>query len=173
MNIKELFQRLDTYSSKVPVNDLTVFLSELEISFDDIQPFAHFGKNYRRNLMKEGKAYQALIICWKNGQRSPIHNHKGSSCALKIIKGVATETLFTFAPNDLIYPTSSEWLYEEDVTGSENDDIHQISNLQSLDQELITFHIYTPGLLHMDCYSLETNKVASFDDPVMIDGSGI
>ena len=104
--------------------------------------------------MHEGQVYQVLILCWKNGQRSPIHNHRGSSCGIKLLKGVATETLFVIAPNNMVYPTNSEWLYEGDVTGSEDTDIHQISNLQDESRELVTLHIYSPKLLHMDFYSL-------------------
>ena len=43
--------------------------------------------------------YQAWVMCWRNGQRSPIHDHKGSSCAVRVLRGTLTETLFAFAPN--------------------------------------------------------------------------
>lgn len=174
MKLNEFYTQLDKYSDRIPINALKVYLNDLEISIDEIQKFVQFSdKTYRRNLMYEGPAYQALILCWKNGQRSRIHNHKGSSCGVKLLKGVATETLFVIAPNNLVYPTNSEWLYEGDVTGSENNDIHQISNLQDESRELITLHIYSPELLRMDCYSLESNEIKRIYDPIHRNGDGI
>ena len=174
MLLDEFYTLLDQYSDRIPINALKVHLGGLDISIDDFQDFVQFSdESYRRNLIREGPAYQALILCWKNGQRSPIHNHKGSSCGVKLLKGVATETLFVVAPNNLIYPTSSEWLYEGDVVGSEDADIHQISNLQDESRELVTLHIYSPKLLEMDCYSLESNEIKVIHDPVYGNGTGI
>lgn len=173
-SLAEFLYALDAYSDRIPINALKVHLNSLDITYDQVKEFAHFSDTgYRRNLMHQGHAYQALIICWKNGQRSPIHNHTGSSCGVKILKGVATETLFVIAPNNLIYPTNSEWLFEGDVTGSEDSDIHQISNLQDESRELVTLHIYSPKLLQMECYSLETNQVKEFYDPIDSQGAGI
>lgn len=174
LSLRQFYALLDDYSDRIPINALKVHLGELDISINDVQEFVKFSdKNYRRNLMHEGSGYQVLIICWKNGQRSPIHDHKGSSCGVKLLKGVATETLFEATPSNLIYPISSEWVFEGDVTGSEDSDIHQISNLQDDSQELVTLHIYSPALLHMNCYSLESSKITMIDDPVYKNGGGI
>lgn len=111
--LEQFYTLLDAYTDRIPINALKVHLNKLEISIDDIRETVQFSdETYRRNLLHQGPAYQALIICWKNGQRSPIHNHKGSSCGVKLLKGAATETLFVEAPNNLIYPTNTEWLYE-------------------------------------------------------------
>jgi len=174
LKIEKLFTLLDEYPDQVPINQLVVYLNVLELSLNDVQEHVKFSDTgYQRNLLHEGNGYQALILCWKNGQRSPIHNHKGSSCGVKILKGVATETIFELSPNNLIFPSNTDWLYEGDVTGSENDDIHQISNLQDEQRDLVTLHIYSPPLLHMDCYSLEKNEVVSFRDPIYNEGEGI
>src|SRR5205807_7632445 len=39
------------------------------------------------------------VLCWRNGQRSPIHDHRGSSCGVRVLRGTMTETQFAFAPN--------------------------------------------------------------------------
>ena len=175
ITLHQFFLLLDEYKDRVPLNVLKVYLNALDMTLADVDDRVQFSdQGYRRNLLKEGDGYQALILCWQNGQRSPIHNHKGSSCGMRILKGVATETLFSVAPNNLVYPANSEWLFEGDVTGSEDDDIHQISNLQDESRELVTLHVYSPALLHMDCYSLDSNEVKSFDDPIHgLDGEGI
>ncbi len=174
MTLQQLFMALDIYAEKIPISFLVENLTDLKLSMDEVQQHAEFSdKTYRRNLLYRGDFYQALVLCWKNGQRSPIHNHKGSSCGVKVLEGVAIESIFDIAPNGLIYPTSSRTLNTGEVIGSSDADVHQISNLQSDDRNLVTLHIYSPPLLHMDCYSLERNEVESFDDPVYDHGYGI
>lgn len=167
MELQELYSLLDKYSDRIPINVLKAYLNKLEVTPEEMKPFTEFSdESYQRNLAHEGPYYQALILCWKPEQRSRIHNHAGSSCGLKILTGVATETLFSFSPNGrLVYPVESVWLYQGDVTGSEDCDIHQISNLHE-SNDLITLHIYSPPLLYMDCYSLESPVVERAHDPI-------
>ena len=120
------------------------------------------------NLLGKGRylSYQALALCWRNGQRSPIHNHRGSACGVKVLRGVATETVFVRAPNGMVVPTGSRELAAGFICGSFDEDIHQVSNLQANDGDLVTLHIYSPPLLRMDMFSLDTPAVHEWDDPV-------
>jgi cysteine dioxygenase len=104
--------------------------------------------------MHQGSCYQALILCWRNGQRSPIHDHKGSSCGVKILQGEATETVFTYAKNGMIIPTVTKEYPVGMSMGSQDADIHQVSNLAADGECLITLHIYSPPLEVMNVYSL-------------------
>jgi cysteine dioxygenase len=95
-----------------------------------------------------------LVLCWKNGQRSPIHDHAGSTCGLRVLRGVMTETAFVFTPNGHVKAMGSRDLAEGAVCGTQDDDLHQISNLQAGDAELVTLHVYTPPLVWMGTYSM-------------------
>src|SRR5690606_7526689 len=151
-------------------------MENLEISLEDVSEYVEFDpQRYRRNLMYNGRGFQALILCWRNGQRSPIHDHVGSSCGVKVLKGVMTETVFDRGPNGMIFASGSRNLEEGIVCGSQDDDIHQVSNLQSDDEDLLTLHIYSPPLLSMNMYSLVDSQVQRFDDPVheLLHGAGI
>jgi cysteine dioxygenase len=126
--------------------------------------------------MHNGPTYQALVLCWRNGQRSPIHDHQGSSCAVKVLRGLALETIFQRAANGMIYADYSRELGEGSITASQDADIHQISNLQPDSHDLVTLHIYSPPLLCMNTYSLLDATVAQFYDPInddFRDGGGI
>jgi cysteine dioxygenase len=96
------------------------------------------------------------VMCWRNGQRSPIHDHIGSSCAVRVIEGALTETLFDFAPNGHVKPTCSRDLIPGTVFGGEDTDVHQVSNLQAHNADLVTLHIYSPPLQAMGTYSLDS-----------------
>ena len=118
------------------------------------------------NATNEAPTYQALVLCWRNGQRSPIHNHRGSRCGVKILRGTATETIFARAPNGMVVPDRTRWVPPGDISASEDADIHQVSNLQPGGADLVTLHVYSPPLLRMEVFSLDTPAVREWDDPV-------
>lgn len=174
--VQSFLSELDLYEERVPLKVLTRAMAELDIALDDVREFVEFDPlRYRRNLMYAGRGFQALVLCWRNGQRSPIHDHVGSSCGVRVLKGVMTETIFDRGPNGMIVASGSRELPEGLVCGSQDDDIHQVSNLQANDEDLLTLHIYSPPLLTMNMYSLLDASVSKFDDPVheLLHGAGI
>ena len=173
----EALRELDGYTGRIPLTDLQDWLARTTVTLDDVRPFLCFSADhYVRNLMHAGPSYQALVLCWQSGQRSPIHDHRGSSCAVRVISGVATETIFATAANGMIYATGSRQLAAGDSCASQDADIHQMSNLQPDGVELVTLHIYSPPLFRMNMYSLVDAKVKQFFDPVneeFFSGAGI
>ena len=166
-DLERFLRELDAWRERIPLPVLEEALTKLPICLDDVREFAAFGTvTYRRNLMYAGPAYQALILCWRNGQRSPIHDHRGSSCGVRVLHGVATETFFTRSGNGMIVATGSRELRAPAVCGSEDTDIHQMSNLQAGNEDLVTLHVYSPPLLRMGTYALADPAVRDWDDPV-------
>ncbi len=158
-NLEDLIARLDKLQGRVPLERLTVDLGEMDLDIDELAAHVRFAeRTYRRNLLKAGPWYNVWVLCWRNGQRSPIHDHKGSSCGVRVLEGVATETQFEIAPNGQIKATFSRDLYAGDVCGSEDSDIHQVSNLQAGGANLVTLHVYSPPLAVMGTYSLTDDQ---------------
>ena len=153
--LEALFTYLDRLTGRAPLGELTAEMAGLEIDCALLATFIRFSdRGYARNLVRAGPWYNALVLCWKNGQRSPIHDHKGSSCGVRVLRGTLTETLFELTPNGHVKATFSRDLLPGGVIGSEDTDIHQISNLQLGDADLVTLHVYSPPLLWMGTYSL-------------------
>ena len=125
--------------------------------------------------MRAGPAYHALLLCWRNGQRSPIHDHRGSSCGVRVVRGEATETVFEMTEQGHLYAVRTRKLPEGFVCATQDQDIHQLSNLQPGNADLITLHIYSPPLLVMGQYSLTDRAVREFKDDVhaFTEGAGI
>jgi cysteine dioxygenase len=105
-------------------------------------------------------------LCWKNGQRSPIHDHKGSVCALRVLRGILTETLFEFTPNGHVKALQSRDFGPGSVVVSQDSDLHQVSNLQAGTTDLVTLHTYSPALEFMGTYSL-TDKTRGLEPMLM------
>jgi cysteine dioxygenase len=173
----EALLELDQFAGRIPLATLRDWLARTTVTLEIVRPFLRFSADhYVRNLMYAGPSYQALVLCWHSGQRSPIHDHRGSSCAVKIISGVATETTFERAANGMLYAVGSRQLAAGDSCASQDADVHQISNLQPDGTDLVTLHIYSPPLYRMNMYSLVDAKVMQFFDPVneeFLSGAGI
>ena len=176
-SVNDAFSNLDRVAGRLPLRTILDWFGEVGVTTEDVADYLIFSpERYVRNLLHAGPAYQALVLCWRNGQRSPIHNHHGSHCGVNVLRGVATETLFERAPNGLIYPVRSRDLPPGHVCASSDDDIHQMSNLQGGGADLVTLHVYSPPLLRMDMFSLDSPAVREWDDPIndrFVFGGGI
>jgi len=177
-SLGSVLEELDAWRERIPLPELERALCGLSVALDDVRPFLKFGvESYRRNLLHAGPAYQALVLCWRNGQRSPIHDHRGSSCGVRVLHGTALETAFERARNRMIYPVRSQEMNPGFICATQDGDIHQVSNLAEDGGDLVTLHIYSPALLQMGTYSLFDTDVQPYAEPVhedmLVDGGGI
>ena len=171
-----LFEYLDGLTRRAPIDELKEHIRAVDIRVDDVREFVRFSdEQYLRHLIRGTDWYHALVLCWRSGQRSPIHNHARSTCGLRVLAGTATETIFKPTPSTLIHPVSSTDLSVGTVAASHDADIHQVSNLQEPGNDLITFHVYSPPLLRMDTYSLTDRALGEFRPMILehAQGSGI
>jgi cysteine dioxygenase len=155
--IESAFTGLDRLAGQLPLSAILDWFDDVPLTAEDLADYLVFSPHrYVRNQLHTGPAYQALVLCWRNGQRSPIHNHRGSHCGVRVLRGVATETVFARAPNRLVVPVGSRELPAGHVCASADEDIHQVSNLQAGGADLVTLHVYSPPLLRMEVFSLDS-----------------
>jgi DMSO/TMAO reductase YedYZ molybdopterin-dependent catalytic subunit len=139
--LPELIAYLDGLQGPAPLGQLAAHLRELTLDEDDLARRTRFSSaGYQRNLYRAGKWYHLWVLCWKNGQRSPIHDHAGSGCAVRVVRHVKATGSADLAPGSVLL--------------SKDTDLHQVSNLQADDADLITLHVYSPPLVRMGTYSL-------------------
>lgn len=130
-------------------------LIESKVTLDDMRDFLVYRDDcYCRNLVAESRWFNLLALCWKSGQRSPIHDHAESVCAFKVLTGVCTETVYTFSPGGQVVPGQTRDMPAGEIVASHDSDTHQVSNLQRAGQCLVTLHIYSPPLKTMRIFSL-------------------
>ena len=61
-HVQAFLDDLDTYPDRIPIEDLVEKLTALDLSVEDVAPFVKFGReHYRRNLVRAGSCYHALI----------------------------------------------------------------------------------------------------------------
>ena len=163
--VDELIDWLESFDQRIPLRELQMRLDDDQLSVDSLADYIHFDDDhYSRNLLAHGPQYYALVLCWKPGQASPIHDHKGASCGVRIIQGTATETSYRREGESLVEDTVSV-MQAGEVCGSFDDDIHQIRN--EGDENLVTLHVYSPYLNNINLYDIGSGKITVFSDPLI------
>jgi len=139
--------------SAIPLDVLAAELEHLELDLQTLAPWWIFDAcKYRRNLIRRTAAYEALLLCWLPEQRSPIHDHRGSGCAFRVIEGVVSETLYErTAKDDRVTAAAMRWLPPGTICASRDFDIHEVANTQS-GRDLVTLHVYSPPLREVNLY---------------------
>ena len=161
-----LLAHLDTFDTAIPLDDLTQALEHFDISDDELAPFLIFDESaYQRVMFHQGLHYEALILCWDANQRSDIHDHRGSSCAVKVLRGAATETTYERDDDGRVYATEVRTLPEGGVCSSVDLDTHVIQNEQSDGAHVSPpdgGYCYTPRMLYDDNSSVFQDTSRSF-----------
>ncbi len=92
-------------------------------------------------------------MCWAKGQCSPIHNHSGSWCGIRVLSGVANEIRFAEGFFSLL-PVSQQSFEPGSITVARDDDIHCVANFN--DAPLVTLHCYAPPLENMEIFQVKS-----------------
>ena len=158
-SLAELVEALEALQALPSLEQLDSWLENAPINREDLLPYIGFKEgNYWRHRICRNDFAEMLVLCWRPGQRTPIHDHNGSQGAVRIYEGLLWETTFNFDPGTgLAYKAGREYRAGQ-VTAAAVPDIHQLGNPDVSGQDLITIHIYSPPL-----GVLKTYKVGSPD----------
>ncbi len=165
------FQELIEWMNCCPEDRLclekvTARLRDTEIQLDHVEDCVCFKEErYQRNLHALGSHYYALVLCWLPGQSSPIHDHQGASCAIKVIQGDLTEQRYEPRADGSLKVVQETIVKQGSVCGSQDGDIHRVTNHGS--EPLVTLHIYSPYLSNFNIYDEVTGEKQVFADPVV------
>ena len=156
----ELVETLGRQTTPPALEEINSWLSQVEISQLDLQPYLGFKEgNYWRHPVCRNEAVEMLIICWRPGQKTPIHDHNGSQGVVRVQQGLMWETTFRYDEQQgLCYDTGRECA-EGTVTGAEVPDIHQLGNPEVSGRDLITVHVYAPPLGVLKTYKVGSSQV--------------
>jgi cysteine dioxygenase len=113
--------------------------------------------SYARNLVCRTPFFELLVLCWRPGQESTIHDHGGSLNAIRVSSGELTSRTFrqTRGASSSAGPVvqEAEELVPADarMTGLDRGGIHQLANTSK--DDLVTVHVYAPALMELSVYS--------------------
>jgi cysteine dioxygenase len=144
------------------------------ISDAEILPFRQFKPGtYARHRLMRNEFAELLVLCWRPGQKTPIHDHNGSHGAVRVLEGIMWESTFHLNDDALLCYRSACERPVGAVTGAGVTDIHQLGNPEVSGQDLVTLHIYAPPLNVLNTYKIGSSEVGSYCPDHYIDGAGI
>jgi cysteine dioxygenase len=159
-----LLRRWDRREAPIPSAELIAALEVLQIGEGDLADVIGFDDEcYRRTIVHSRPHFQVLVLSWRSGQRSPIHDHRGSNCVVRVISGRATETRFDVTPCGRLAPTWSQEHTEGATTACCGEEIHQMGNFDAPGRDLVTLHVYTPPPLSWRFYEVRETTLAGHD----------
>jgi cysteine dioxygenase len=150
-SLGRLVEALELQSSAPSLEQIYEWLENAEIDAEELQPYIGFKEgNYWRHRVCRNEFVEMLVLCWRPGQRTPIHDHNGSHGGVKVFQGVLWETTFSFDEVKGLEYKAARDCSPGAVTGSDVPDIHQLGNPDVSGQDLVTIHVYAPplGVLH-------------------------
>ena len=107
---------------------------------------------YTRILIEDTNEYQIVMMCWKRGHITPIHDHNYSGCWMTVLKGCVQEKLYSA---DTLEHIQTHWYKYPDLDYIDNMiGFHQI---ESLDDETVTLHLYAPPIRELMVYDPKNN----------------
>ncbi|GBG30791.1 Cysteine dioxygenase 1 [Hondaea fermentalgiana] len=145
---------------------ISALLSAVRINESEYARYLRFhNKAYTRNLVgydvpsDDGRAkFTVLILCWDKGQMSPIHDHAGSSCWVKVLQGQVREIRYDTASDPDAPPRVIRDLtlgaqgtcYINDTQG-----VHSMGN-PNPDQVSVSLHVYAPPYVLCRLFDVKT-----------------
>ena len=157
-----LVERLSRMGGPPAFEGLSALLGGVEVNDEELRPHVSFKEGtYARHRVHLGEHAELLVLCWRPGQRTPIHDHAGSYGAVRVLRGVMWETLFEMEEGSgLAYSSAREWTPGH-VTGADVPDIHQLGNPDVSGQDLVTLHLYAPPLASLNVYKVGRRESTS------------
>lgn len=159
-SLADLVKALQSQKSVPSLEQIYGWLESANISTEDLQPYIGFKDgNYWRHRVCRNEFVEMLVLCWRPGHRTPIHDHNGSHGGVKVHEGPLWETIFTYDDEKGLGYKSAREYAPGAVTGSDIPDIHQLGNPDVSDRNLITIHVYAPPLGVLHTYKPGSTKI--------------
>jgi cysteine dioxygenase len=160
LTFKTLAAALQSLTSVPSLAEVNNLVDRTDMSAEEVAPYLGFKTgNYSRHRVMKNEFVEMLVLCWKPGQRTPIHDHNGSHGAVFVHKGIMWETIFDYDTEQGLQYKSHRELRGGALTGSETPDIHQLGNPDVSGRDLVTIHIYAPPLGVLKTYKLGSSTI--------------
>jgi predicted metal-dependent enzyme (double-stranded beta helix superfamily) len=142
--------------SELRLSDLEELFQRLHLPDELIDQHTHFTQDsYCRSLLCRTPRFDMLILGWRRGQLSTIHDHLESLNCTRVIRGRLQQRLFRAVDVDRQGKVKVELFEDEELrpgrcTRLDRGGIHQMGNLQS--EDLVTLHVYSEPLSEITVY---------------------
>lgn len=154
--VEKLVTALDDCTTR---RDYVKIASDLDLDSDELEDYSSWSEErYTRNCIARTDDYELLLLCWEEGQDTPIHCHGGEECWVNLVDGEITEDRFEIPEQDAPLLDHTSVMKPGDVSYM-NDEmgIHQLKNTSS--DRTMTLHLYVKPIDECRVFSDEDGSV--------------
>src|SRR5580658_8933077 len=140
-----LVSQLDSRDNVLDEPTTRQLLTQANLTLAEVAPFVEQpAASYARRSVVRRENYELLVLTWAPSQGSVAHDHSGSLCGLKVMRGRLTEQLFEQGPDGQVRKTAATQLGAGQIIVDPGVVIHTLGNEAT--ELLVTVHIYSPPL---------------------------
>jgi cysteine dioxygenase len=125
--------------------ELQSLLRRVRVTEAELGPYVKFRPGtYVRTRVLRNEHAEILVLCWRPGHYTSIHDHNGSYSVIRVLRGRMHETIYDFDPARGLCEGESHSWGPGHVTIADIPDIHRIGNREESGADMITLHCYSP-----------------------------
>jgi cysteine dioxygenase len=125
--------------------ELQSLIDRVDVSEAELRPYVKFRPGtYVRTRVLRNEHAELLVLCWKPGHYTSIHDHNGSYSVIRVLEGRMHETIYDYDRERGLCEGESHTWRPGHVTVADIPDIHRIGNAEGSGEDMITLHCYSP-----------------------------
>lgn len=129
----------------------------LDIPLREFLPFANWSKDhYTRNCIAREENFELILLCWENGQTTPVHCHGGEECWVYMVDGTLDESNFQISDDELIKEGTERLRVGEKSFMSDEFGYHKLENNTS--RRAMSLHLYMDPIDECTIYDKKSDE---------------
>jgi predicted metal-dependent enzyme (double-stranded beta helix superfamily) len=122
----------------LPLPNLLAFARDFAYREAEL-PIHYSAEPYTRVPIHRDEHLEIVVICFAAGQTSSVHDHQGSNCVIRVVRGKVMECLFARTEGELQLD-AHHYLRAGEISGLDGRQSHQLSNLDPEGTVLLNFY---------------------------------
>jgi cysteine dioxygenase len=139
------------------------FMASTRISPDSLAIYEFWKPNfYARNLIYKDEHFELLLLCWDQGQESPVHGHEGEKCWARVERGTLRFTNYEeYGPRQGENVLLRQIGVSDGAAGALDGpaEVHKVSNPAEFGERAISLHLYSKPFDACEMYDLGKGTV--------------
>ena len=155
----ELINELKELSVKnFPNEKVYDLLENSHLASEDIEDYIQFSEEkYTRHLIYKDDNFELLLMCWKAGQKAPIHGHEGEKCWMRVESGALRVSNYLLESLEPLTLNMTNQIKGETGHLDGPAEIHSVENVYS--DDAVSLHVYAKPFSKCDIYCLDSGTV--------------
>lgn len=138
-------------------------LRKVELGPNDFDIYCSWSdESYTRNCIVDNEKFELILLCWEKGQKTPIHDHGGEECWVKVIEGEFRETIYTKNSEGVLSEVKSAISKSNDITYMVDFmGFHSLENVS--DKRSLSLHLYAKPIRSCNIYIEDSKEFVKKD----------